>query len=140
MDIRKNPQLPGNKKQTRNKKQKGATACAATPWFFWWAMQDSNLQPPDEEIPGVADRFFHRLRRSGSGPARPRGASRYFYSRVNFTPSPASFRFTPLVFGWRWITTPFLFFIAVAPTPTPTVACAAADTYVPLKSSSFFKL
>jgi len=30
--IRKNPQPP------RNKKQKGATALAVTPWLFWWAM------------------------------------------------------------------------------------------------------
>jgi hypothetical protein len=30
---------------TRN--EKGATALTVTPWFFWWAMKDSNLQPPD---------------------------------------------------------------------------------------------
>lgn len=27
--------------------RKGATVFTATPWFFWWAMKDSNLQPPD---------------------------------------------------------------------------------------------
>ena len=32
---------------TSQSNEKGATAQAVTPWFFWWAMKDSNLQPPD---------------------------------------------------------------------------------------------
>ena len=43
----------------------------------------------------------------------------FFFSRVNFTPSPASFRLAPMVLGRRWITTPLSFFIAVAPAPGP---------------------
>src|SRR5512139_3929689 len=37
----------------------------------------------------------------GRDPTRPHIACRYFFSNVNFTPSPASFRFTPLVLGKR---------------------------------------
>jgi hypothetical protein len=36
---------------SRSREKKGATAFTVTPWFFWWAMKDSSLQPPDEEIP-----------------------------------------------------------------------------------------
>ena len=90
--------------------------------------------------PGPPTGFFVARGGRGRVRSRPRRASRYYFSSVNFTPSPASFRFTPLVMGKRWITTPFWFFIAVAPAPTPTVTSAAADTYVPLKSSSFFRL
>jgi hypothetical protein len=32
---------------------KGATDFSVTPWFCWWAMKESNLQPPDEENPSV---------------------------------------------------------------------------------------
>jgi len=31
---------------------------AVTPWFFWWAMKDSNLQPPDEPDKTAAVRRF----------------------------------------------------------------------------------
>jgi hypothetical protein len=34
-------------------KRKEATDFSVTPWFCRWAMKDSNLQPPDEEIPSV---------------------------------------------------------------------------------------
>jgi len=30
-------------------KENGVAAVAATPRICWWAMKDSNLQPPDEE-------------------------------------------------------------------------------------------
>jgi hypothetical protein len=68
------------------------------------------------------------LRAGAAGDTCPAHISPYYfvYSRVNLTPSAASFRLTPLVLGRRWISTPFSFLITVAPAPSTIVP--SADT------------
>ena len=38
---------PANLTITLQSNDKEVRAIALTPWFSWWAMKDSNLQPPD---------------------------------------------------------------------------------------------
>jgi hypothetical protein len=49
--------LPGYEAEKYLGNEKRGAAFTATPWFYWWTMKDSNLQPPDEEIPGRAIKF-----------------------------------------------------------------------------------
>jgi hypothetical protein len=104
--------------------------------FNAWAMLKPGTPPPSDHPPPAA-----RPSRMLTAPDG-RGAFDHpssYLTRVTSIPDSANRKSTPWPTPVRLITTPLSFCMVVAATPPPTVMPAAALTYFPSKSATFFK-